>query len=205
MRVRPFLMIQFLSTLIRGREHRHFRSPKCPAPGTSGPRFFSEVQNATFQNGSGGLVVPRYFCQTDIGLWPRTSDTLFGLVVPRYFCQTDIGLWPCTSCALFFPEVQNATFQNGSGGLVVPRYFCQTDIGLWPCTSCALLLPEVQKATFQNGSGGLVVPRYFVRLTLICGRVPLVHFSFWKCKMPLFRLEACGWWYLRHFVRLFSP
>ena len=141
MRVRPLLPFQFLSTLIRGRELRHFRSPKCPAPGTSGPHFFPEVQNATCQNGSGGLVVPRYFCQTGIGLWPRTSGPLF------------------------FSKVQNATCQNGSGGLVVPRYFCQTDIGLWPCTSCALF--------------------------------------FRKCKMPLFRLKACGWWYLRHFVRLF--
>ena len=101
MRVRSFQMYQFLATLIRGREHCHFRSPKCPAPGTSGPLFFPEVQNATFQNGSGGLVVP------------------------RYFCQTDIGLWPCTSCALFFPEVQNATFQIGSMWLVVPSAFCQ--------------------------------------------------------------------------------
>ena len=107
MRVRPLLPFQFLATFIRGREHRHSHLPKCPAPGTSGPLFFPEVQNATFQNGSGGLVVP------------------------RYFCQTDIGLWPCTSCALFFPEVQNATFQNGSGGLVVPRIFGQTDIGFW--------------------------------------------------------------------------
>ena len=96
MGVGDFPGFQFLATFIRGSEHRHFRSPKCPAPGTSGPLFFSKVQNATFQNGSGGLVVP------------------------RYFCQTGIGLWPCTSGALYFPEVQNATFQNGSGGLVVP-------------------------------------------------------------------------------------
>jgi len=153
MRVRPLLLFQFLSTLIRGREHRHFRSPKCPAPGTSGPLFFPEVQNATFQNGSGGLVVP------------------------RYFCRTDIGLWPCTSCALFFPEVQNATFQNGSGGLVVPRYFCQTDIGLWPCTSCALFFPEVQNATFQIGSMWLVVPSAFCQavfsLTSPVSQMPL--------------------------------
>ena len=107
MGVGPFPGFQFLATFIRGSEHRRFRLSKCPAPGTSGPLFFSKVQNATFQNGSGGLVVPR----------------IFG--------QTDIGLWPCTSGALFFPEVQNATFQNGSGGLVVPRIFGQTDIGFW--------------------------------------------------------------------------
>ena len=76
MRVRPFLMIQFLSTLIRGRELRHFRSPKCPAPGTSGPLFFSKVQNATCQNGSGGLVVPRIFGQTDIGFWKNEKKMI---------------------------------------------------------------------------------------------------------------------------------
>ena len=100
-------MFQLLSTLTCISVLRHSHLPKCQVAGTAGALFFSEVQNATCQNGSGGLVVP------------------------RYFCQTDIGLWPCTSCALFFPEVQNATFQNGSGGLVVPRIFGQTDIGFW--------------------------------------------------------------------------
>jgi len=33
-------------------------------------------------------------------------------------------------------------------------------------------------------------------------QVPLVHFSFRKCKMPLFRMEAAAWWYLGIFVRL---
>ena len=101
MRVRPFQMFQLLSTLICISVLRHSHLPKCQVAGTSGTLFFSEVQNATCQNGSGGLVVP------------------------RYFCQTDIGLWPCTSCALFFPEVQNATFQIGSMWLVVPSAFCQ--------------------------------------------------------------------------------
>jgi len=32
--------------------------------------------------------------------------------------------------------------------------------------------------------------------------LPLVHFSFRKCKMPLFRMEAAAWWYLGIFVRL---
>ena len=33
-------------------------------------------------------------------------------------------------------------------------------------------------------------------------QVPLVHFSFRKCKMPLVRMEAAAWWYLGIFVRL---